>query len=273
MSKRKILALASAVCMVAILAIGGTLAYFTDKDEATNTFTTGGVDITLIEQERGVNKDGEKALVPYTGTKTLMPIVGAAQGEKDDFGQPVAANYIDKIVTIKNTGKSAAWVRAYFAIPSVLDDGYETFNAGLNVLHFNFGNYFTEDGTLKTTYGEQWIWKKADGKWKYYQTTIGGVAYNVYFADYYQPLAAGKTTEQFVSGVYLDANVDMNEQGQYTINRNGVTSVIEGFDGNAKCPVFAVAVQADGFDNAADAITAAYGAQYNPFGGEATNWQ
>ena len=47
MSKRKILALASAVCMVAILAIGGTLAYFTDKDEATNTFTTGKVDITL----------------------------------------------------------------------------------------------------------------------------------------------------------------------------------------------------------------------------------
>lgn len=49
MSKRKILALASAVCMVAILAIGGTLAYFTDKEEATNTFTVGNVDITLTE--------------------------------------------------------------------------------------------------------------------------------------------------------------------------------------------------------------------------------
>lgn len=49
MSKRKILALASAVCMVAILAIGGTLAYFTDKDDATNTFTVGNVDITLTE--------------------------------------------------------------------------------------------------------------------------------------------------------------------------------------------------------------------------------
>ena len=270
MSKRKILALASAVCMVAILAIGGTLAYFTSTDEATNTFTTGGVAIDLIEQER----DGKGGLQKFTQDQVLMPIVGSAQNdEKDGFGQPTSKNYIDKMVTIKNEGTSAAWVRAYFAIPSALDDGYETFNAGLNVLHFNFGNYFTEDGTLKTTYGEQWIWKKADGKWKYYQTTIGGVAYNVYFADYYQPLKAGATTEQFISGVYLDANVDMNEQGQYTINRNGVTSVIEGFDGNAKCPVFAVAVQADGFDNAADAITAAYGAQYNPFGGEATNWQ
>lgn len=49
MSKRKILALASAVCMVAILAIGGTLAYFTSTKEATNTFTVGNVDITLTE--------------------------------------------------------------------------------------------------------------------------------------------------------------------------------------------------------------------------------
>lgn len=273
MSKRKILALASAVCMVAILAIGGTLAYFTSTDEATNTFTTGGVAIDLIEQQRG-EVDGEKKLVPFENNQVLMPIVGSAQNdEKDGFGQPTSKNYIDKMVTIKNTGKSDAYVRAYFAIPSALDDGYEKFNAGLNVLHFNFGNYFTEDDALETTYGVQWNWKHDNNKWNYYETTIDNVAYNVYFADYYKPLESGYTTEQFVSGVYLDENVDMNEQGQYTINRNGVTSVIKEFDGSAKCPVFAVAVQADGFENAADAITAAYGAQYNPFGGPVTNWQ
>lgn len=49
MSKRKILALATAVCAVAILAIGGTLAYFTETEKATNTFTVGKVDITLTE--------------------------------------------------------------------------------------------------------------------------------------------------------------------------------------------------------------------------------
>ena len=31
------------------------------------------------------------------------------------------------------------------------------------------------------------------------------------------------------------------------------------------CPVFAVAVQADGFDNAAQAMDAAFGANYNPW--------
>lgn len=253
--KKKILSLCLIVAMAVTAVIGGTLAYFTDTDEATNTFTAGGVSIDLIEKEVGPN-----GLQDFTQNQTLMPIVGSAQGEKDGFGQPVAANYIDKIVTIENTSKSEAWVRAYFAIPSALDDGEETYNAGLNILHFNFGN---EEG--ETTFGEQWIWKEADGSWKYFETTIDGVAYNVYYADYYQPLAAGGTTEQFISGVYLDANVDMDEQGQYTITRNGQTSVIEGFDGTAKCPVFAVAVQTAGFDTVDAAIDAAFGADFNPW--------
>lgn len=49
MNKRKVLTLALTVCIVAILAIGGTLAYFTDDETATNTFTVGNVDITLTE--------------------------------------------------------------------------------------------------------------------------------------------------------------------------------------------------------------------------------
>ena len=260
--KKKILALCLIVALAVTAVVGGTLAYFTDKDNATNTFTAGGVDIALIEQQ--VNEDGTD-LEAFEQNQVLMPIVGSAQGEKDDFGQPVAENYIDKMVTIKNTGKSDAYVRAYFAIPSALDDGFEeSFNASMNILHFNFGN---KDGV--STYNNQWLWgsvaKPNHSGWNYFETTIDGVAYNVYYADYYKPLAAGETTEQFVSGVYLDKNVDMNAQGQYTITRNGVTSVIEGFNGSAKCPVFAVAVQADGFDSVDAAVTAAFGADFNPW--------
>ena len=262
--RKKIVALSMAVLMLAVAVIGGTLAYFTDTKTADNTFTAGGVKIDLIEQQ--VNKDGT-ALEDFEQNQVLMPIVGSAQGEKDNFGQPDAENYIDKIVTIKNTGKSAAYIRAYFAIPSALDDGYETFNAGANILHFNFGN---EDGV--STMGNQWIWMHGT-KWNYFETTMAdGVKYNVYFADYYQPLAANATTEQFVSGVYLDSNVDMNAQGNYIDTRfpDADLSILEG---TVKCPVKAVAVQAAGFDNAADAVDAAFGAQFNPFGGTATNWQ
>ena len=264
MTKKKILVLALTIAMVAILAVGGSLAYFTDKDERTNTFTAGGVDIKLIEQQG--NKDGT-ALVDFEDGQTLFPIVGSAQGEKNAIGQPIAENYIDKIVTIKNTGKSAAWVRAYFAIPSALDDGYETFNAGANVLHFNFGN---KDGV--STIGNQWIWDDdTTTAWNYYETTINGVKYNVYYADYYQPLAANATTEQFISGVYLDENVDM-KNGEYTDKRhpNADLSILKG---EVKCPVATVAVQANGFDNAVDAINKAFGVHYDPFGGTAENWK
>ena len=270
MSKRKILALASAVCMVAILAIGGTLAYFTSTDEETNTFTVGGVKIDLIEQQ--VNEAGT-ALEDFEQNQVLMPIVGSAQNDdKDGFGQPTSKNYIDKMVTIKNIGKSDAYVRAYFAIPSALDDGYETYNAGANVLHFNFGN---EDGV--STYGAQWNWKHGD-KWNYYETTIDGVEYNVYFADYYRTLAADETTEQFVSGVYLDKSFDVNNGKYYAFGEEIDLSGLINDDGElvVKCPVKAVAVQAAGFGSVDAAVTEAFGAKYDPFNNSnttATNWQ
>ena len=95
-AKKKVLAAASYV-MVAALAIGGTVAYFTDKESAVNVMTMGaGVDIELIEQQR----DGEGGLEDFEQGKELLPIVGSAQGttNKDKYGMPLAGNYVDKIV-------------------------------------------------------------------------------------------------------------------------------------------------------------------------------
>ena len=263
--KKKITALCLCAAMLAIAIVGASLAYFTDTKDATNTFTVGNVKIELIEQQRG-----ENGLEPFEQNKKLYPIVGSAQGEKDALGMPTAKNYVDKMVTIKNTGSEAAYIRAYFAIPSALDDGYETFNAGLNVLHFNFGN---EAGV--STFGNQWIWKQDSGKWNYFETTIDGVAYNVYFADYYQKLAADATTEQFVSGVYLDKSFDMRDGKYYAFGKEIDLSGLINSDGKltVSCPVKAVAVQAAGFDSVDAAVTEAFGPNFNPFGGTATNWQ
>ena len=49
MTKKKILVLALTIAMVAILAVGGSLAYLTDTKSATNTFTIGNVKIQLLE--------------------------------------------------------------------------------------------------------------------------------------------------------------------------------------------------------------------------------
>lgn len=47
--KKKILAITLCVAMLAIMLVSGTLAYFTDNDAKTNTFTVGNVDIKLTE--------------------------------------------------------------------------------------------------------------------------------------------------------------------------------------------------------------------------------
>lgn len=263
--KKKLTAIFLCVALVAVAIIGGTLAYFTDTDKETNTFAVGNVKIDLIEQQRG-----ENGLVPFEQGKKLYPIVGSAQGEKDQYGMPVAKNYVDKMVTIENTGSEKAYIRAYFAIPSALDNGYEDFNAGLNVLHFNFGNKVV-NGAISSTEGHEWIWTHGD-KWNYFETKIDGIKYNVYYADYYQAVDAGATTEQFVQGVYLDKSFDMKDGKCYAFDKE--VALDDGWDWNkVSCPVFAVAVQAEGFDNAAAAMDEAFGAEYNPWGTSATNWQ
>ena len=263
--KKKILALSLCVVMLAIAIVGGTLAYFTDTKSATNTFAVGNVKIELIEQQRG-----ENGLVPFVQNKKLYPIVGSAQGEKDQYGMPTAKNYVDKMVTIKNTGSEKAYIRAYFAIPSALDNGYETFNAGMNVLHFNFGNKVVDD-VISTTEGTEWIWTHGS-KWNYFETTIDGIKYNVYYADYHKALDENATTEQLVQGVYLDKTFNFKDGKPMAFGKE--VEVDAGWNwSKVSCPVFAVACQAEGFDSADAAITAAFGEKYNPWGGTASNWQ
>lgn len=55
--KKKLTAIALVVAMLAIAVVGGSLAYFTDDDEAINTFTVGNVKIELTEtkwNEQGI---------------------------------------------------------------------------------------------------------------------------------------------------------------------------------------------------------------------------
>lgn len=271
--KKKITALFLCVALAAIAIVGASLAYFTDTDNETNTFAVGNVKIDLIEQQRVADKEGNKTttLENFKQNKKLYPIVGSAQGEKDALGMPTAKNYVDKMVTIKNTGTEKAYIRAYFAIPSALDDGYETFNAGMNVLHFNFGNKVV-DGNITSTEGAEWIWMHGS-KWNYFETTLNdGIKYNVYYADYSQAVDAGATTEQLVQGVYLDKTFDIKDGKCYAFGKE--VTLDAGWDwSKVSCPVFAIACQAEGFDNAAAAMDAAFGANYNPWGTDATNWQ
>lgn len=64
--KKKILALALVVVLAVTAVTGATLAYFTDEDDATNTFTVGNVSIDLTEPKWDAN-GSEDAPEVYPG--------------------------------------------------------------------------------------------------------------------------------------------------------------------------------------------------------------
>ena len=252
--KKKLTAIFLCVALVAIAIVGASLAYFTDTDKATNTFTAGGVEIKLIEQQRNA---AHTALEDFENGKNLMPIVGSAQGEQETVGGvklPTAKNYVDKIMTIKNTGKSDAYVRIFVAVPTALQNGQTPNAPRYDVLHWNFNGDSCAEG--------EWTDEIVVAN----PIDINGVDYKIYSRTYTTALKAGEVTATpAYIGFYLDKSVDMNAQGQYTVNwGNGVEVIDYDLSDGVEIPVFAQAIQADGFDSA-EAAFAASGLPTNPW--------
>ncbi len=262
--KKKIIAICLVAVMAAVAIAGASLAYFTDTDEATNVFTVGGVQIKLHEQQR----DGEGDLEDFEDEKILLPVVGSAQGAKDKYGLPTAENYVDKIVTVENTGKSDAYVRVLVAVPADLEGPAN--EPSKNILHWNYGNKFRADGQYDTTANPQPSNADYSTKcvYKDEKTTveIDGIVYNIYSFTYTDVLEHGKTTEYAsLVGFYLDKDVDnrYDEDGNIVYTKGGEDLAYDLSQG-VKIPVFAQAVQAAGFESAEAAFTAA-GLTVNPW--------
>ena len=115
--KKKIIAVCLIVALAATAVIGGTLAYFTDKDDATNTFTVGNVDIELTEPKWD-----------STGSKDAKEVYP---------GEPLA-----KDPTVTNEGANPCFVRIKVEGLDCLDP------AGLITYRTDY-----EDGKL----GDNWV--------------------------------------------------------------------------------------------------------------------
>ncbi|NLB61604.1 MAG: hypothetical protein GX802_04165 [Clostridiales bacterium] len=79
MKNKKLAIMIASLVLIASLVIGGTIAYLTDSDTATNTITVGDVEIGLEEPNWDDTTDG-KDLVPGD-TMVKDPIVTALEGE------------------------------------------------------------------------------------------------------------------------------------------------------------------------------------------------
>lgn len=210
--KKKIIAFGLVVAMLAIAVVSGTLAYFTDSDEATNTFTVGNVKIQLVEQQ-----SSDAGLVEFDQNKLLMP--GVAQ---------------DKFVSVKNVGKNDAYVRVTYTIPDELVgvieiempneiNGYSyTRSADGTAITCIFTNPVKSEATenvspiilakVKLVESFDWIVKPIDGV----DTVVG-----------YK--CATKTVETETTFT-LDTTVDVKAEAIQAVGFNNVTEAFEAFD-------------------------------------------
>lgn len=150
--KKKLLAIGLAVAVLAVTIVGMSIAYFTDTDEETNTFTVGNVKIELIESQlHRTNASGNGLLASPDYAHLLIPadeysnahgwnntyypdsvIIEEAATYKENYFTPLATNMvpgrnIHEMPYIINTGDNAAFVRTRVLIPvslfAILDDG------------------------------------------------------------------------------------------------------------------------------------------------------
>ena len=110
---KKIIAWLLVVILTAAAAIGGTLAYLTDRDSEANVFTVGDVNIDLNES--------------FDQGATLIPGVG-----------------IVKKPTITNVGPNTAWVWATVAVPAALDKVIDFSGEGAGWGHWTKGPSTTQ---------------------------------------------------------------------------------------------------------------------------------
>ena len=244
--------------LVAALAIGGTVAYLQDDDSDVNVMTLGNVKIEQHEYERVVNDDGtyktetidnvtSYVLKDFTQGKPLVPsAIDTTTWEGWDWdantvrmtqvgsygGMQVfkeASNAQDKFVTVKNTGKTDAYVRTLVAVEvgsadaSLIGKSYHTTWTTSNV-----GKIVVDGNTYYVT---EYVYKGASIRHE------NGV------------LPAGDTSYPNLSQVYIHSRATNEDMEKLDGNGNGTLDIL----------VLSQAVQVAGFENAQTALDTAFG--------------
>ena len=230
--KKKITAL-MLVAVLALTAIGGTLAYFTDTDAAVNVMTIGNVDIKQHEEERDTVNGGLK---DFTQNQKLFPAV-YEKLEKDGKiafpnGENVALwdksinNELDKIVSVTNVGSEDAYVRTILAFETQrhYKEGSSTEFTDLHDIYFGVNGDFD--------YLNEYI-------------TIDGVEYVLAVKVYEDALAKDERSAPSLKQIFLAPTAN-NETTQWFGNEYNILALSQ-------------AVQAEGFDNAEAALNTAFG--------------
>lgn len=267
--KKKILALCLVIALAATAIIGGTLAYFTDTKDVTNTFTVGNVSIKLIEStyhREGNDNSGDESIPDPTGTASGMEYV--TDGHKAFTDAEIQADANQYAEYLANRGKNMVPGKNAAKCPYVINTGVNDAYIRIRVLVPSAANndfVDEEDGGVITN---QWCSTSMisgefiDGKgggWNNAPYINKGITYDDKTYDEYvfvrtEPLAGGENamTEWNVwnfIGISKDATA---ADIQKAINLGAIDAQSGEFDVH----VFADAIQAEGFADATAAFAA-----------------
>ena len=270
--KKKLTAIFLCVALVAIAVVGASLAYFTDTDSATNTFTVGNVKIDLIESRyhrQGSGSSGDTSIPAPTQTASGMKYVSdGATIFTDEEIKADAANYstyiaergknmvpgknIAKSPYVINTGSNDAYIRIRVMIPSDANRDYWQASSG-GVIESQFC-------TTAITSGE-FMHNDRRNDYPFIDATGRGyvdensVKYDVYTFIRNEPLKPGEMTEWNVWNYIGIADEATKESIQKAIDKG---AILKSEDGTVTANVLvqADAIQAEGFADAKAAFAA-----------------
>ena len=269
--KKKITAIFLCVALLAIAIVGASLAYFTDTQAATNTFTVGNVKIDLIESKfhREGNDNSGDTTIPdpthqvtaddgmkyvttghkmftndeiKTDAETYKTAYLAVKGQNMVPGRGVA-----KCPYVVNTGANDAYIRIRVMVPSAANNDF---------VEANLGGVITNQWCTTSMLCGEFQHGERGEKWPVVTQNVDkdGVKYDVYTFIRNEPLKAGAMTEWNVwnfIGISKDATA---EDIQKAVTAGAITATDDTLTLNVL--VEADAIQAEGFDNAAAAWTA-----------------
>ena len=273
--KKKITAIFLCVALLAIAIVGASLAYFTDTDQATNTFTVGNVKIDLIESKlhrQGSGGTGDATIpAPDQTASGMKYIPDGAKAFTDEQIQTDAETYQEEYLTVKgqnmvpgrrvakspyviNTGANDAYIRIRVMLPTKANNDYVNVHDGGVITNvwcstsMLSGEFFNTKSGGKAN--EPYIDKAA--------VIRDGVTYDVYTFVRNEPLKAGAMTEWNVwnnIGINKDAT---SADIQKAINAGAIKTFKTDSSVTLTLNVLveADAIQAEGFANATEAWAA-----------------
>lgn len=241
--KKKIISLCVVVVLLAIMVVGGTLAYFTDTDAEVNTMTTGNV---KIDQEEWEGEDEDEDGIPddpWEDDEDILPDVP-----------------IDKFVTVTNTGSQDAYLRTLFAFEDTWDIrlGVHAYYQAENDADIAAQLHLPYDADSNQYL--QFIATVTDADNNVVDQAIYTVSYWDYKGELFEP------DDVFVSlkSVKLDAKMGTNQWTEYAnygkeVEQDDGTMKMEYTDEKYNIVVLSQATQAASFDSAEEALNAAFG--------------